>query len=88
MWAELLDSNTGRVIATGQVTLSRDGHTGVIELEGPLPVPFVEDRRPALLRMASTDQLQIAIAETLPSLKRVPRAGFPSTVWFFLRRDQ
>lgn len=85
MRGELLDIDTGHVIATGDVTLARDGGTGVIELDTPGAAKY-EDGRHAVLRLAADWQLEVVLAETVPSLKRVRGIRFPRTIWFLVQR--
>lgn len=85
MRGELLDIDTGRVIASGHVTLSRDGSTGVIELDISAPAKY-QDVRHAVLRLAADWQLEVVMGETVPPLKRARGIGFPTTIWFLVRR--
>ena len=87
MRGELLDIDTGQVIAFGDVTLSRDGGTGVIELDTSAAAKF-DDGRSALLRLAADWQLEVVIAETVPPLKRVRGVRFRTTIWFRVRRQR
>ena len=87
MRGELLHRDTGEVMAAGEVTLSRDGRTGVIELERPLHEQFSEPGKPMLLRLSGGEQLNVVIAETVPPIKRHRFLRFPPTLWFSVRHD-